>query len=425
MRTRRLILVGVTIMGSTFGSGCGEETPAVGASVERAPFGATAAGEPVERFTLRNATGMEIDVITYGGIITSLRTPDRNGEMADIVLGFDTLDPYLAGTPYFGAIIGRYGNRIAGGRFEVDGVAYTLATNNGPNHLHGGDVGFDKVVWAGEPFDDESGVGVTLRYTSQDGEEGYPGTLDVTVRYTLTDADELVVDYHATTDRATPVNLTQHSYFNLAGEGNGTILGHELWIDASHYTPVDSTLIPTGEIAPVEGTPFDFRTPTPIGARIDADHPQIAVGPGYDHNFVLDAAGPESVAGALRPQEAELTFAARVVEPTSGRMMEIYTEEPGLQFYAGNFLDGSIVGKSGRAYEFRSGFCLETQHFPDSPNQPAFPSTLLLPGEEYRTRTLFAFGSDADLAASGAATTEAGASDRTGSGTDERTGEDD
>jgi len=352
--------------------------PDMSASVRRAPFGATPEGEAVEMFTLTNANGVEVRAITYGGTIISLRTPDRDGAMGDIVLGFETLDGYLAGTPYFGAVIGRYGNRIAGGRFELDGEAYELANNDGPNHLHGGSVGFDKVVWAGQPFGNADGVGVVFRYTSADGEEGYPGTLSVQVAYTLTDSDELVVDYLATTDRATHVNLTQHSYFNLAG--GGAILDHELTIAASAYTPVTATLIPTGEVAPVEGTPFDFRAATAIGARIDSPDAQLRYGRGYDHNFVLDRSGDG------------LELAARVMEPTTGRTLEIHTTEPGLQFYSGNFLDGTLTGKGGQTYGHRTGFCLETQHYPDSPNQPSFPSTILRPGEEYRTRTVFAFG---------------------------------
>jgi len=346
----------------------------------RSPFGRTPDGAAVELFTLTNATGVELRAITYGGIIVSLRTPDRNGRLGDIVLGLDNLEGYLRGTPYFGAIIGRYGNRIARGRFTLDGRTYRLATNNGPNHLHGGASGFDRVVWAAEPLETDSGVGVAFTYTSPDGEEDYPGTLRVRVTYTLTDRDELVVDYHATTDKATPVNLTQHSYFNLAGGGTRDILDHVLTINADSFTPVDSTLIPTGVVAPVAGTPFDFRTPTAIGARIGRDDPQLEKGLGYDHNFVLNRSG------------AALVHAARVVESGSARTLDVYTTEPGVQFYSGNFLDGSITGKEGRVYRHRYGFCLETQHFPDSPNQPLFPSTTLRPGREYRSRTVFAFG---------------------------------
>jgi aldose 1-epimerase len=357
---------------------CSSGRPAMTRSVARAPFGEAPSGETVELFTLTNPHGIEVRAISYGGIILSLRTPDRDGTFGDIVLGYDSLAGYLAASPYFGAIVGRYGNRIAGGRFTLDGEQYSLATNNGPNHLHGGVRGFDKVVWVGEPFANDSAVGVVFRYTSADGEEGYPGTLQVQVTYTLTDDDRLVFDYGATTDHATPVNLTQHSYFNLAGGGD--ILGHELMIAASHFTPVDSTLIPTGAIAPVEGTPFDFRVPTAIGARITADDPQIRNGLGYDHNFVLDRG------------DTGLVHAAHVVDSVSGRALDVWTTEPGLQFYSGNFLDGAITGKGGVVYGHRSGLCLETQHFPDSPNQPAFPSTILRPGEEFRSRTVLAFG---------------------------------
>lgn len=360
--------------------GCATDDSTMTRGVSSVPFGTTSAGAVVEVFTMTNASGIEVRAITYGGIIISLKTPDRDGRWDDIVLGFDSLEPYEAGSPYFGSIIGRYGNRIAQARFSLDGETYALAANDGQNHLHGGDVGFDKVVWTGEPFEREDAVGVVLAYSSRDGEEGYPGNLDVQVTYTLTDAGELIFEYRATTDRATPVNLTQHSYFNLAGTAAGDILGHELTIDASRYTPVDTTLIPTGELAPVEGTPFDFRSPTAIGARIDADHPQLAAGLGYDHNYVLDRTGDG------------LQRAALVVEPVTGRTLEILTEEPGIQFYSGNFLDGTITGKHGRVYGHRSGFCLETQHYPDSPNQPAFPSTILRPGEEYGTRTVLIFG---------------------------------
>jgi aldose 1-epimerase len=358
--------------------GCADEGTTMTRRVERAPFGTTPAGDSIEVFTLTNAHGMEVRAITYGGIITSLRTPDRTGRLDDIVLGFDSLAGYVRGTPYFGSIIGRYGNRIARGRFTLEGKTYELATNNGQNHLHGGNKGFDKVIWAGEPIESDSAVGVVFTYTSPDGEEGYPGRLDVRVTYTLTDQNELIIDYFAQTDQPTPVNLTQHSYFNLAAGGD--ILGHELMINAAGYTPVDSTLIPTGEIAPVAGTPFDFRTPVAIGARINQDDAQIRNGLGYDHNFVLDRSG------------GGLAHAARVSEPTTGRTLDIYTTEPGIQFYSGNFLDGTITGKGGRVYQHRTGFCLETQHYPDSPNQPTFPSTMLRPGEEYRSQTVFRFG---------------------------------
>jgi aldose 1-epimerase len=346
--------------------------------VKREAFGSVA-GHPIEQLTLTNKNGVEVRAITYGGIITSIKTPDRSGTMGDIVLGFDSIDGYVGGHPYFGAIIGRYGNRIAKGRFTIDNQEYKLATNNGPNHLHGGVKGFDKQIWSAEVLPPMAGQSrVAFTYTSADGEEGYPGKLIVEVTYTLNDNNELIVNYLARTDKATHVNLTQHSYFNLAGDGD--ILGHELTIDADRYTPVDATLIPTGEIAPVEGTPFDFRKSTAIGARIDAPHPQIKVGPGYDHNWVLTRTGEG------------LQHAARVVEPKSGRTLDVSTTEPGMQFYAGNFLDGKLIGKGGHAYGRRSGFCLETQHFPDTPNHPNFPTTLLKPGQEYKTRTVFTFG---------------------------------
>jgi aldose 1-epimerase len=349
-------------------------------SVEKEAFGQTKDGVSVDLYTLTNASGMEVRAMTYGGIIVSLKVPDRDGQLGDVVLGYDSLDGYLKSSPYFGAIVGRYGNRIAKGKFTLDGEDYTLATNNGPNALHGGNKGFDKVVWKAESFEKDGGVGVVFSYTSPDGEEGYPGTLQAKVTYTLTDANELEFAYHAVTDKATPVNLTQHTYFNLAGDGSGDILGHELMLNASHFTPVDSTLIPTGEIRSVEGTPFDFRTPTAIGARIDADDEQIRFGGGYDHNFVLD-----------RTTGSGLALAARVYEPTTGRVMDVTTTEPGVQFYSGNFLDGTITGKNGHVYGHRSGLCLETQHYPDSPNQSDFPSTILRPGEEYRSRTVYAF----------------------------------
>ena len=341
-------------------------------------FGTLPDGRDVRRFTLTNANRLRVRAIEYGAILQSIEAPDRDGELADITLGYDTLDGYLGNSPYFGAVVGRYANRIAGGRFSIDGTLSTLATNNGANHLHGGDRGFDKVLWRGEALDLTQ---VTFTYRSEDGEEGYPGALDVTVTYRLTDDDELVIDYQAVAEAPTPVNLTQHTYFNLAVSGD--VLGHEVHINADRYTPVDATLIPTGELATVADTPFDFRMPTAIGARIDADHMQLRHGGGYDHNFVLNTAADTGVAAPMH--------AAHVVEPNSGRVLDVYTSEPGIQLYTGNFLDGSQVGKGGRRYAHRSGFCLETQHFPDSPNQPAFPTTIVRPGRPYRTRTTLRF----------------------------------
>ena len=334
-------------------------------------------------YTLNNTKGIELRVLPYGGIIVSLIVPDRAGHFDDIVLGFDSPADYQGASPYFGALIGRYANRIARGRFTLDGRAYALAVNDGPNHLHGGVKGFDKVVWEVSPFEAKDSVGLTLRYTSPDGEEGYPGTLRATVTYTLTEGNELIFDYHATTDRSTPVNLSQHSYFNLAGQDVGDVLDHVVALNADAFTPVDATLIPTGEIRSVKGTPFDFRTPTAIGARIDQDDEQLRFGRGYDHNFVLNQSGDDRRSGPA--------LAARVYEPSSGRVMEIYTTEPGLQFYSGNFLDGTLRGKKGVRYGRRSGFAMETQHFPDSPNRPQFPSTILVPGGEYRSRTVLRF----------------------------------
>jgi len=350
------------------------------ASVVRAPFGQLADGSPMEIFTLTNANGVEVRTMPYGAAIVSLRVPDRGGRIDDVVLGFDTLDGYLARTTYFGAVVGRYGNRIAKGQFTLDGRSYQLATNNGPNHLHGGVKGFDKQLWHAEPFDRDGRVGVAYTLTSADGDQGYPGTLNVKVTYTLSPANELTVEYEGTTDHSTVINLTQHSFFNLAGDGSGDILGHKLTLDADRFTPVDATLIPTGELAPVDGTPFDFRQPVAIGARIDADHPQLRHGTGYDHNWVINGSP-----GTLR-------HAARVEDPSTGRTLDVSTTEPGVQFYAGNFLDGTITGKSGHVYKRRAGLCLETQHFPDSPNKPQFPSTVLRPGETYRSRTVFTFG---------------------------------
>jgi aldose 1-epimerase len=363
--------------------GCAPKEAPMSRSVTQAPFGTTPDGKAVDIYTLTNPHGIEVRAMTYGGIIVSLKTPDRSGQPGDIVLGYDDLGHYVANSPYFGAIIGRYGNRIARGHFTLDGTTYTLAVNNGQNALHGGNKGFDKVVWTARPVQTDSTVGVAFTYTSPDGEEGYPGALDARVTYTLKDDDELVIDYYATTDKATPVNLTQHSYFNLGGDGSGDILGDSLMINADRYTPVDSTLIPTGELAPVGGTPFDFRTPTLVGARIGDASRQLANAGGYDHNFVLDRSGVP---------DGALVHAARVSEPTTGRTLDIYTTEPGIQFYSGNFLDGTITGKGGHVYGHRNAMCLETQHYPDSPNQPSFPPTILRPGDEYRSRTVWKFG---------------------------------
>lgn len=384
-RTLAFLLMGAhacTPGGSSDEAPASSSSPVMEASVAQTDFGVTPYGDTVQLFTVTNAHGMELRAMTWGGIILSLKVPDRNGVLGDVVLGYDDLDGYLGETPYFGALIGRYGNRIGGSSFTLDGTAHRLEDNDGPNSLHGGFRGFDKQNWEATPLmtDDEAGVAFTR--ISPDGEGGYPGNLSVRVTYTLTDDNDLVVDYQATTDRATPVNLTQHSYFNLAGDGSGDILGHRLTLNASRYTPVDETLIPAGELAPVEGTPFDFRTPHTIGERIGADDQQIAFGGGYDHNWVLDRDG--AVAGAL-------VLAARVEEPVSGRIMEVRTTEPGIQFYSGNFLDGSLTGKAGHVYEHRNGFCLETQHYPDSPNQPAFPSTILRPDGAYQSRTVFSF----------------------------------
>ncbi len=342
-------------------------------------FGKTSSGETVELYTLKNLKGIEARVITYGGIIVSLKVPDRDGKLADVVLGFDSLDGYLKEHPYFGALIGRYGNRIGKGRFVLKGIEYKLARNNGENHLHGGNKGFDKVVWKAKPVAGKEDSALELSYRSRDGEEGYPGNLSVSVTYALTDANELRIDYRATTDKITVLNLTNHSYFNLAGQGEGDILGHLLTIPADRYTPVDAGLIPTGELQRVDATPFDFRQPHSIGERIGANNEQLKFGKGYDHNFVVNG-----TSGTLR-------LAARVAEPKSGRVMEVLTTEPGVQFYCGNFLDGTLRGKGGKAYQHRYGLCLETQHFPDSPNKPSFPSVSLSPGERYQTTTVYRF----------------------------------
>lgn len=392
-----------------------------GPSISKSPFGRAPDGAEVSLYTLRNSRGLAVRVTNYGGIVTAIELPDGSGKPVNIALGFDSIDPYLEGTPYFGALVGRCANRIAHGKFTLDGVEYRLPLNDGHHHLHGGTHGFDKVVWESAPYEREGVAGLRLHYVSNDGEQGYPGNLEAVVTYELSEAGELRIDFCATTDRATPVNLTSHTYFNLAG--GGSILDHELELFASQLTPVDDALIPTGELAPVEGTPFDFRQPQRIGDRIDAGHPQLAHGRGYDHNFVLDggAEGGEGGPGALEqgtvssahldgldggsalpdapgtaasaeldgldgnPHGRPMRLAARVREPQSGRVLELYTQEPGVQFYSGNMLDGSL------GFAHRSGLCLEPQHFPDSPNQPGFPSTILRPGETYRTASVYRF----------------------------------
>ena len=342
--------------------------------------GKLADGAPVDRWTLANDRGMRVGILTYGGIVQTLEVPDRDGAPANVVLGLATLDDYLAGnTPYLGALIGRYANRIAGGAFTLDGRTWRLPVNNPPNSLHGGTEAFDQRAWTATG----TGDGVELAYTSPDGEMGYPGTLAVRARYTLTTGNKLRIDYQATTDAPTVVNLTNHSYFNLAGEAAGTVDGHRLQLQAGRFTPTDATNIPTGELAPVAGTPFDFTAPTAIGERIADDDEQLRFGLGYDHHYVLDR--PPGSDGTLVP-------AARVTDPGSGRVLEVETTEPGLQLYSGNQLDGSLTGAGGAAYGPRAGLCLETQHFPDSPNQPGFPSTVLRPGETYRSATVYRFG---------------------------------
>jgi aldose 1-epimerase len=341
--------------------------------VSKQGFGSTPGGTAVDLYSLKSGK-IEVGVITYGGIVVSVRTPDRNGKLDDIVLGCDSVEKYVAQTAHFGGIIGRYANRIAHGTFQLDGQTYSIPKNNGENALHGGPRGFDKVVWSAKQISD----GVELTYVSKDGDQGFPGTLTATVRYTLA-GNALRIEYSATTDKDTVLNLTNHSYFDLAGQGKGDVMGHVLKIDASRITPVDANLIPTGELKSVEGTPFDFRTPHVIGERIDADDTQLHLGGGYDHNFVLDHAA------------GQLAEAAEVYEPTTGRILRVSTTEPGVQFYTGNFLDGSITGKEGRVYQRRFAVCLETQHFPDSPNHPSFPSTELKPGQTFHSVTVLEF----------------------------------
>lgn len=346
-------------------------------------FGTLPDGSEARLFTLRNTHGVRAEISDYGGTIVRLFTPNRHGEFNDVLLGFDRVEDYVAHSPYFGCIIGRFGNRIAHGKFALNGRTYELAKNNAPNgvpcHLHGGRKGFDKVLWRAEPFTQDGADALRLRYHSVDGEEGYPGNLDVTVTYTLTADDALRIDYAARTDQPTPVNLTNHAYFNLAGEGTDDVLGHVLTINAHRYTPVNAGLIPLGPIVPVGDTPFDFTMPNKIGQCIEMPNEQLRFAGGYDHNFVLDRT------------DDSLVLAAAVLEPVSGRALEVHTTEPGLQFYSGNFLTGSFAGKHGHVYQRHHGFCLETQHFPDSPNQPAFPSVILQPGRTLASTTIYRF----------------------------------
>ncbi len=377
MRTTHTCLIVATAAAALFTLGGCSSTSKSGGESPRHSFGTTKEGTPVELFTLRNENGMEAKISNYGGIVVSLKVPDRHGRLGDVVLGYDKLSDYIKETPYFGCLVGRYGNRIAKGKFVLDMREYSLVTNNYPNALHGGTKGFDKVVWKPRLTKSSAGPSLELTYLSRDGEEGYPGNLSVTATYTLTADNALRLDYTASTDKPTVVNLTQHSYFNLAGKGD--ILGHEVMIRSDRFTPVDSTLIPTGELQSVSGTPFDFSTPRTIGERINGTHEQLKFGGGYDHNWVIN-----------KPM-GELGLQARVYEPTTGRVLEVLSTEPGLQFYSGNFLDGKLTGKGGWVYQFRNGFCMEPQHYPDSPNKPQFPSVVLRPGETYKNTIIYRF----------------------------------
>ena len=372
MGIRKKSLLYITLIFLT--SSCMSDNSKV--TIEKFPFGTTVEGIDVDKYIISNQQGMEISIINYGGIITSWTAKDKNGVYEDIVLGFNELSEYEKESPYFGAIIGRYGNRIAKGKFSIEGKEYTLAVNNGENHLHGGMKGFDKVVWDAETISTNSSVSLILTYLSKDMEEGYPGNLEVEVIYTLNNEDELSVTYKATTDKTTVINLTQHSYFNLSANFNNTILNHELILNSDSFLPVDNTLIPTGEYRDVTNTPFDFRTPKTIGQQIDQEDPQLKNGLGYDHCWVLNE------------QDKGVRFVASAFEPKSRRYLEVFSDEPGIQFYSGNFLDGTLPSKNNGSYQFRSGFCLETQHFPDSPNQKNFPSVILRPGEEYTSHTI-------------------------------------
>lgn len=348
--------------------------------VEKAPFGKTADGTAVDIYTLTNSHGMTAKIITYGARLTYISAPDKNGKMANVVEGFDSLAPYLTNVPYFGATIGRFGNRIANGKFTLDGKTYTLAQNDGPNNLHGGVKGFDKRVWTAKPFEDAKGPGVEMTYVAADGEEGFPGKMTPHVYYQLTSDDSLSIVYDATTDKPTPVNLTNHSYFNLTGDVNKSAMDHILMLNADHYTPINEHLIPTGDIAPVAGTPFDFRQPTKIGLRINEKNQQITYAGGYDHNWIINQKKPNA-----------MTLVGTLYDPESGRLMTTYSTEPGVQFYAGNFLDGKDPAKGGTGFKHRTAVTLETQHYPDSPNHPNFPTTIVQPGQTYHSVTVYTF----------------------------------
>jgi len=377
-------LIGLIVILLAVTSGCttskqpAPETKSHETGIKRSVFGKMPDGQEVHLYTLTNANGMQVAITNFGGRIVSIMAPDRNGKMADVVLGFDNLQDYMKYNTYFGALVGRYANRIGGAKFTLDGKVYHLPVNNGPNSLHGGTKGFDKRVWTAKEIPGDEPA-LELTYLSKDGEEGYPGNLHVKVVYTLTKDNSIKIDYSATTDKDTVINMTNHSYFNLAGEGNGNVLKQVLWINSDEITPVNATQIPTGKIMKVDGTPFDFRKPTPIGARINEDNPQLKIGKGYDINYILNRKGPG------------LELAARAYDPGSGRELEVYTTQPGIQFYSANFLDGSIPGKGGTKYGFRSAFCLETQHYPDSPNHPSFPTTELKPGQTFHQVTVFKF----------------------------------
>ncbi len=375
--SRISIMVLIMLMSMSFLSCLKEDK--VYMKLGKKPFGKTADGKEVVLYSLQNKNGMEVQIMTYGGSVISLRVPDRLGKFADVVLGYDKLDGYLKNNPYFGGLIGRFGNRIAKGKFSLNGTTYQLSVNSGENHLHGGFKGFDKVVWDAEEVESDTTIGLKLKYNSPDGEEGYPGNLEAVVTYILNNHNELQIEYHATTDKPTIINMTHHSYFNLAGAGEGDILAQEVMINADRFTPVDKNLIPTGELKDVADTPMDFRTATAIGARINDADEQLTFAGGYDHNWVLNKG------------DNPLTLAATAYDPKSGRMLEIYTTEPGIQFYSGNFLDGTITGKQDKVYQHRFAFCLEPQHFPDAPNESNFPPVDLKPGEKYSQKSVYKF----------------------------------